>query len=224
MSAILDEIDAYVAANRHTDRSFVRAVLDGKASAAGLRRWSIQKYLQVYDQNRNFSAIHSYAAQEDVRQFMMEQLIAEETAITSGSAPHYELMARFALAMGATRDDLASAKPAPAVRRFVDFLMRTARTGLFLDGLLPIYCNESQTYGAADHLYRYLKDQYALGERELEWFAEHGTADKGHANRGREILAKYLPHYPEFGRRALDLAKESVVEWLALHEYYYSVL
>ena len=130
----------------------------------------------------------------------------------------------FALAMGATRDDLASAKPAPAVRRFVDFLMRTARTGLFLDGLLPIYCNESQTYGAADHLYRYLKDQYSLGERELEWFAEHGTADKGHANRGREILAKYLPHYPEFGRRALDLAKESVVEWLALHEYYYSVL
>ena len=224
MSNVLDRVDAYVAEHHHSNRSFVKEVLAGRSTPHGLRRWATQKYHQTYEQNRTFSAIHSNSPWEAVRQFMVEQLIAEETGLDAGSAAHYELMRRFAIAMGATAEEIRTSTACPQVSRFVDFLMRSCRKPSFLDGMLPIYINESQAHDSASKLYTYLKSNYKLSEHDLEWFWVHGEVDKEHSGRGRALIAKYAPLDPDFERRALEIAEQACNEWLLLHDFYASLL
>ena len=224
MTTILDAIDSYVFEYRHVNRSFVRDVLLGKSNRESLQRWAVQKYHQVYEQNRTFSAIHSNSPYEDVRQFMVEQLIAEETALEAGSASHYELMKRFAISMGATPDEIRVSKPSEAVQRFLSFMMEMCRQPSFLDGMLPIYINESQAQESAGRLYVYLRDHYRLGDWELEWFVVHSEVDKDHSKRARDLMLKYSAYDQGFAERAMAIAKRACNEWLLLHDFYGSLL
>jgi pyrroloquinoline-quinone synthase len=221
----LDEVDRYVRQHHHVRRSFVRAVLEGRhGGRRGLRRWAIQKFHQVYEQNRVFSAIHANCPFEDVRQFMVEQLIAEETGITAGSASHYELMRRFANAMGAAPEEIAASRPDPEVRRFVEFMLEMARNDAFVDGMLPIYINESQAKDSAAALYTYLHENLNVSEHDLEWFAVHGEVDHEHAARARALMQKYTASDAGFRDRAMRIAERACAEWLLLHEHYAALL
>jgi pyrroloquinoline-quinone synthase len=220
----LEHIDNYVFEHRHSKHSFVKSVISGRSTREVLRVWAIQKYHQVYDQNRVFSAIHSNCHYEDVRQFMLDQLLAEETNLQAGSASHYDLMKRFAFAMGATTQEIQASKPADAVKRFVNFLMAMGRRPSFLDGMLPVYINETQAIESAGKLYTYLREEYSLSDSDLEWFLVHSEVDKEHTQRARELMLKYAMQDRDFERRAKHIAKRACIEWLLLHEYYDSLL
>lgn len=217
----LDEVDQFVAGHRHSERSFVKSVLAGEADRPALRRWAIQKYHQVYEQNRVFSQNHAGSRHEEIRLFMVDQLISEETSIQDGSAAHYVLMERFALALGATKEEILQTAPAAEVMRFVNFLLDLSKADP-LECMLAQYINESQTPAAAQALYRYLKDAFGFSDADLEWFTVHGEADIEHASRGRKLIEKYAEQ--DLVDRAIDIARSGCDEWLKLHEYYATLI
>src|SRR5262249_33040317 len=143
----------------------------------GLRAWAAQKYHQVYLQNPIFGTLHGKTQFEDVRQWMVAQLIAEETSLSCGSDSHYNLMRRFAVACGAPAASFAPEAVHPQVRGYVDVLLSTMREESFVLGLLAIYAIEAQSGESVGKLLGWLRKHYQFTEHELEWFAVHSSDD-----------------------------------------------
>src|SRR6266566_3741369 len=97
----LRRFDEEIERRKYTRHSWTQFVLGGNATSQGLRKWAIQKYHQTFLQIPIFSIVHSRTESIEIRRFMVDQLIDEETSLRSGGDAHYELMRRFAVAMGA---------------------------------------------------------------------------------------------------------------------------
>ncbi len=216
--------DRYIQEHRYSRHSFVKYVLSGNATKEGLKHWAIQKYHQTYEQNRLFSALHSNAAEESIRQLLMEQLIAEETGLISGSDSHYNLMKRFALAMGATAEGILRTPIAPPVQRYLDYMFTICRTQHPVFGMLAIYVIESQTSESASLLAQSLKEQFNLTDDDLSWFIIHGHDDNEHSDSAREMILKYGSQIPDFEGQGLQIVKRGCREWLNLQNFYYSLI
>lgn len=152
---------------------------------------------------------------------MVSQLISEETSIQDGSAAHYVLMERFAIALGASKSEIFATAPASEVMTFVNFLLDLSKRNP-LECMLAQYVNESQTPAAAQSLYEYLRRNFGFEDDALEWFIVHGEADIEHAARGRRLIEKYADQ--DLPERALELAEEACRQWLRLHEFYASLI
>jgi pyrroloquinoline-quinone synthase len=226
MSNLADfaKFDAIIQANKYSKGSFVTEVVSGNVTREGLKRWAIQKYFQTYEQNRAFSAIHSNAPYEDVRQYEMDQLIAEETGIKDGSDTHYNLMKRFAIAMGATEEEIAATPVGGPVQEFLDYLIGLCKREHFLYGILAIYVNESQTSESAIKLHAAIQEKFGLSDHDLEWFLVHSEADVEHSDVARELIRKYAAEAPDFATKSLQIVKNGTKMWTKLHNYYYDVL
>lgn len=222
---VLTELDAYIAQHRYSRHPFVLNVQEGRYGRDALRRWAVQKYFQTREQNVVFSAIHSRSMPYlDIRRFQVEQLVDEETSDGEGSAPHFDLMRRFAEAMGATEEDFASDRIGAGVRRFVDYLHGHCAREHPVYGMLAIYVNESQTPGAADRLYAALAEQFGVDDHALEWFSVHGSADIEHSKRGRDLILEHARALDDFATRARQVVERGVEEWTHLQNFYVGVL
>lgn len=222
--ADFEKFDAIIQANKYSKGSFVTEVVSGNVTREGLKRWAIQKYFQTYDQNRAFSAIHANAPYEDVRQYEMDQLIAEETGIKDGSDTHYNLMKRFAFAMGATEEEIAATAVGGPVQEFLDYLLGVCKNEHFLYGILAIYVNESQTSESAIKLHTAIAERFGVSDHDLEWFLVHSEADVEHSNVARELIKKYAAEAPGFAERSLEFVANGSKMWTQLQNYYHSVL
>lgn len=220
---LLDRLDAIIDEGAYVKHSFTETLVAGKVPPRRLRAWAIQKYHQTYQQNRGFSAIHANSPYEDVRQWQMEQLIAEETDIRDGSDSHYNLMKRFAQALGAS-DDLDGVGPSPQVQQFIDYLLGVCRNEHFVYGMLAFYVNERQTPAAVQRMYDYLTTEMGITPRDAEWFRVHGEVDVYHAQGARKLIARYADEAPGFADRAEKLVREGVAQWRALQDHYYSLV
>ncbi|MGW2279227.1 TenA family transcriptional regulator [Streptomyces sp. NPDC001770] len=219
---ILDRLDAVIDERAYVKHSFTQTLIAGEVSREHLRDWAVQKYHQTFHQNRGFSAIHAVAPYEDVRLWEMEQLIAEETDIRDGSDSHYNLMKRFALAMGAP-ENIAELPVAPEVRRFVDYLLGVCLGEHFVYGLLAFYVNERQTPAAVQKMYDYLTSEMDVSRRDAEWFLVHGEVDVYHAEGARALIAKYAHEAPDFDTRAEQVVRDGLEQWRLLQDFYYRV-
>lgn len=214
-----------VAERRSTRHPFVADLDRLRPGRPALGRWAVQKYHQVFLQNVIFSSIHANAADfEDVRQAMMDQLVAEETPVTSGSAPHYTLMQRFATACGAQPGDFAVTNPAPEVRRYVGTLTDLCRNRHFVLGMLVIYCIESQSGESAARLLAWLRANHDFTDGELEWFSVHAEDEDDHAAAGLALVRRHAGLMPDFPTAATSCASEITDGWLRLHDFYLSLL
>ena len=189
-----------------------------------LRAWAEQKYHQVYLQNPIFGTIHGKTQFEDVRQWMVEQLIAEETPLSCGSDSHYNLMRRFAEACGAPAASFAPEAVHPQVRGYVDVLLSTMREESFVLGLLAIYSIEAQSGESVGKLLGWLRKNYQFTERELEWFAVHSSDDDDHAATGLGLVQKYAHLVDDFPAAAPRVVARICDAWLALHDHYRRLL
>jgi pyrroloquinoline-quinone synthase len=185
-----------------------------------LRAWAEQKYHQVYLQNPIFGTLHGKTQFEDVRAWMVEQLIAEETALTCGSDSHYNLMRRFAEACGAPAASFAPEAAHPEVRAYVDRLLSTMRDESFVLGLLAIYAIEAQSGESVGKLLGWLRQHYRFAERELEWFAVHAADDDDHASTGLGLVLKYAHLVDDFPVAAPRVVGAICDAWLTLHDHY----
>ncbi|MGK5068804.1 TenA family transcriptional regulator [Janthinobacterium sp. RT4P48] len=221
---VIAQCNQIVHEKRYSRHQFVGSVQRGLPDRAALAAWALQKYHQVYTQNLIFSIIHSKTQFEDVRHFMIEQLVAEETGINCGSDSHYNLMRRFAEASGVGADQFGPATQAEPVRRYVDTLLGIMRDEHFAVGLLAIYAIESQSGESVGKMLATLREAYGYSEAELEWFTVHSDADDDHAEEGVRLVRKYAPQVAGFDQRALAVTERICDAWLQLHDYYASLL
>lgn len=224
IETVLLECDGIVRARKNSRHRFVVDFDRRRPPVEALGAWALQKYHQVYLQNQIFSIIHAKSNDEDVRQFMVEQLIAEETPIECGSDSHYNLMRRFAQACGVGDDRFTEATAAPAIRGYVDTLLAIMREEHFAVALLAIYAIESQSGESVGKLLAALRRYECFSEAELEWFVVHADADDTHADQGLQLVRKYAAAAPDFETRAPLAVVRICDAWLALHDYYASLL
>lgn len=218
----LRRFDEEIQKRKYTRHSWTKFVLEGKASREGLKNWAIQKYHQTYLQIPIFSILHARADNVEIRQFMVDQLVDEETTLRSGSDAHYTLMGRFAKAMGATDEEIANTPPGDAVQRYVDEIKEICSTEHPIVVLAAMYAGESQTAEVITMVLEQLRRQFGLDNRALEWFAVH-AGDDAHADAERELIEKFgvgVPDLEESGIRVIDRFMD---QWQKLQDYYFNV-
>lgn len=213
-----------VRTRKYSLHPFVSQLAELRPDKPALGRWALQKYHQVRLQNAIFSIIHAKTALRDVRHFMIEQLVAEETGFTCGSDTHYNLMGRFAIACGVAPDALTDSVPAGPVETYVDTLLDIMREEHFTVGLLAIYAIESQSSESVGKLMSTLKRLYDFSAADLEWFAVHADEDDDHADEGLRLVKRYAALSDDFAERAVHSVSRICDEWLKLHDFYAGTL
>lgn len=222
---ILVRCSKIIRQKRYSRHPFVAELERVSPTKADLGRWAVQKYHQVFLQNSIFSAIHANAFEyESVRQFMMEQLVAEETSITSGSDSHYNLMKRFAEACGAGPGSFHPSQASVPVRDYICRLLSICRDRHFALGLLAIYAIESQSSESVSKVQKWLRSHFDFKEQDLEWFVVHANEEDDHACAGLKLVKQYAAAVPDFKHAAVRTVEEICDAWLVLHDYYFSLL
>lgn len=224
VEAVLAHCASIIEARKYSRHRFVVDLDAQKPSKEALGRWALQKYHQVYRQNLIFSIIHAKTQLEDVRQFMVEQLVAEETSINCGSDTHYNLMRRFAMACGVPATEFTEETASPAVVEYVERLLAIIRREHFVVALLAIYAIESQSGESVGRLLGALRRNYDFTEPQLEWFTVHSDADDDHADEGVRLVRRYAHLCPDYEVRAPQVVAEICDAWLELHDAYAALL
>ena len=224
VNRVLAICDKIIETKRYSRHRFVIDFDVQKPSKERIGNWALQKYHQVYLQNIVFSLIHSKTQLEDVRQFMIDQLVAEETSINCGSDSHYNLMRRFAEACGIPVSEFQPATANPEVIRYVDTLLSIVRNEHFVIGLLGIYAIETQSSQSAKKLAESLNRIYQFTDEQLEWFIVHSDSDDDHAEEGLHLVRKYAHLCSEFEQRAPKVVTDICDMWLKLHDTYATIL
>ncbi len=224
IDAVIAHCGDIIATKRCARHPFVVDFENNRPDELTLGQWALQKYHQVYLQNQIFSIIHAKTDIPLVRQFMVEQLVAEETPINCGSDSHYNLMRRFAKACGVADDQFCPGTIAPEVRAYVDVLLSIMRDEHFTVGLLAIYAIESQSGESVGAILSALKRHYRFSADELEWFTVHAEEDDGHADQGMRLVREYAPSLADFDHAAPRVVERICDAWLALHGFYRSLL
>ena len=220
----LRECEAIIGKKRYSRHPFITDLQQNPPSIECLGAWAVQKYHQVYQQNRIFSAIHTQSPHEDVRQFMMEQLIAEETGLTCGRDSHYNLMRRFAEACGSHVAQFARESMSTPVRQYTEQLVSICQQQHFVIGMLTIYAIESQSSESVENFLSWLRNAYSFSDDQLEWFTIHSEEDDKHADKGLDLVLKYGDSVADFETLAPKFVARICDEWLQLHDYYLSLL
>jgi pyrroloquinoline-quinone synthase len=221
----LAHCDAIIRERRAARHPFIATLREQHPDRRALGRWAAQKCHQVFLQNTIFSGIHAGAMHhEDVRQAMMEQLVAEETSIACGSAPHYVLMRRFATACGVSPVELELEACSADVLEFVDTVRSFCCSDHFVMGLLAVYAVESQSGEGVQKILDWLRAEHDFSEDELEWFVVHSEAEDEHAAAGLALIKKYAPLVDGFDERAKDTVETMCAAWQTLHDAYYRLL
>jgi pyrroloquinoline-quinone synthase len=224
INTLFNEFDNYIQKHKYSNHSFVTTLENFNVNKENLKNWSIQKYHQVYQQNCNFSAIHSVAGlYEDIRQYQMKQLIAEETAIADGTDSHYGLMKRFALSIGATESEINTAKPGQPINDFFHFQYNHCKNSPIY-GMLSIYLVESQTSESVNKMYKAIKKQFGTSDYDLEWFTVHSTVEDSHADEAKELIVKYAKDDSHFAEKGWQVIKDGIQAWNKLQDYYATIL
>ncbi len=224
MEDVLTHCMEIIEAKKYSRHRFVLDLDSYSPSKKRLGHWALQKYHQVYRQNLIFSIIHAKTQFEDVRQFMMEQLVAEETPINCGTDSHYNLMRRFAQACGVPDDAFGDQPASKEVIEYVDKLLAIIRREHFVFALLAIYAIEAQSGESVGRLLAALRSKYNFTEEQLEWFTVHSVADDDHADEGLWLVRKYADLCPDYENRAPVVVGEICDAWLRLHDAYASIL
>ncbi|MGF7234785.1 MAG: iron-containing redox enzyme family protein [Frankia sp.] len=222
---VLAACRAIVDERRYARHPFVAELERRQPDRAALGRWAVQKYHQVGLQNTIFAQIHVSAQDHlDVRKWAIDQLVAEETHHTSGSAGHYVLMRHFAEACGAPAAMFESTHAAPQVRSYVGVLNELCGQPDFVLGLLTIHSIESQSAEGVSKLLAWLRANHTFSDYDLEWFTVHSEEEDDHADAAMQMILRYAPGVDDFAHRAPACALRITEAWLRLQDFYLELL
>ncbi len=225
LDATLDACREICQRHRAARHPFVATLDATRPDRARLGAWAAEKYHQVFLQNAMFSAIHSNAWDcELVRQFMVEQIVAEETDITAGSASHYDLMRRFAEACGVTAEAFERGRVSAPVLAWVRTAIGICRTRHPAVAMLALHAIESQSGEAVARVLGWLRENHTFTATELEWFSVHAEAEDDHAATGLALVRRYAGEAPDFHHEAIRAVTEICAAWSALHDHYVGLL
>jgi pyrroloquinoline-quinone synthase len=189
-SELIAQLNTMVAERSLLEHPFYRQWSAGGLSLERLRNYAAQYYRHVEAFPRYISALHSRCGDLETRQALLDNLIDEER----GSENHPELWLRFAEGLGAAREEVLKAAPAPATQSLVETFSRLAREGSLVSGLAALYVYESQIPAVAATKIEGLKQFYGItDERSLSFFTVHEQADVFHARTTARLLEAHCP-------------------------------
>lgn len=225
LETTLDRCHAIARRHRAARHPFVATLGETRPDRARLGAWAAEKHQQVFLQNAMFSAIHANAwDNEPIRQFMVEQIVAEETAITAGTASHYNLMRRFAEACGVAPHALVPGRASAPVLRWVRTALGICRDRHPAVAMLALHAIESQAGEAVARVQAWLEANHTFTAHELEWFTVHADLEDDHAAHGLELVRRYAAEVPDFEHEAPRAVEEICAAWSALHDHYVAIL
>ncbi|MDQ2664309.1 MAG: CADD family putative folate metabolism protein [Candidatus Eremiobacteraeota bacterium] len=168
----------------------------GRLSQSQLRHYAEQYYQHVLAEPTYLSAVHARTPHVfadgkvdlSVRQEILQNLISEE----AGEKNHPSLWKTFALALGATEETLAAARPLPSTVDLIETFREQCGARAFYVGLAALHAFESQIPGVAATKIAGLKEFYGIVDPEAyEFFTVHEEADVWHSNSEWALIERH---------------------------------
>ena len=184
---------------------FYVAWTEGKLSKEILAEYAKQYYAHVRAFPTYVSAVHSRCDDVELRQELLENLIEEER----GSENHPELWLRFAESLGATREEVKTAKLLSSTEDSVARLKSLTQSDDYRRGLAALYAYESQIPEVARTKREGLKSFYGIDdERAVSFFRVHEGIDVLHQQVEKRMLGQKCQSRDE-QRAAIEASRDS---------------
>jgi pyrroloquinoline-quinone synthase len=156
-----------------------------------LKGMAIQVTLQTTEIVRWIGSLYAACPIKEVRRGVFMNLWEEELGAFSNSKAHFDLCADCARALGATDDELATAKPLPATHRLILFGEVMLRNRHWTTGFGAAMGFEYQSPLAFKRIADGLREHYGLSDDDVRFFDVHVTADEDHGDAIAQALVKY---------------------------------
>lgn len=186
MSEIVTRIQAQVATRRLLDHPFYSAWSKGELTREALQTYAAQYYHWVMAFPTWLSATHANAADFELRQEILENLIDEER----GPDNHPELWMRFCVALGLDRDAVRNVELLPETRQAIESMRTLSRWMPPAASLAALYAYESQQPEVMKTKREGLRDLYAVTSGH-EYFEVHETLDVAHSAGEAAMIEKH---------------------------------
>ncbi len=151
----------------------------------------MQVTLQTTEIVRWIGSLYADCPYSDVRRKIFMNLYEEELGAFSNSKAHFELCADCARALGATDEQLASARPLPATDRLILFGEVALRNQPWIVGFGAAMGFEYQSPLAFKRIADGLREHYGLDDDGVRFWEVHVTADEDHGDALVEALIRY---------------------------------
>jgi pyrroloquinoline-quinone synthase len=213
-SPLLAALDELIGQHHLLKHPFYQAWSDGTLPSETLSLYAKQYYQQVRAFPKNLSWVGMRAEGELAD--LVEENLAEELA---PEAPHPQLWRQFAEAVGATGDELDSARPLPGFAHLLETFEDISRRGTLGQAVAAFYAYEAQVPEISHEKIAGLKRFYSItSPSALQYFSVHEEADVRH----REAWRAWLAEQPAEEKAELLAGAERVLKalWGALDAVY----
>jgi pyrroloquinoline quinone (PQQ) biosynthesis protein C len=170
-----------------------------------LKGLMVQLTLQTTDIVRWLGSLYATCPYPEVRRKVFLNLLEEELGAFSNSKAHFELCADCARALGATDEELATARPLPGTYRMILHGEVHLRNRPWVVGFGSAMGFEYQSPVAFKRIAAGLREHYGLDDDGVRFFDVHVTADEDHSEGIVETLIQYATT-EELQRGARDAA------------------
>ena len=197
------ELEAAVNARHSRLNPFTEKWVTGELTRGQLGAWASQHYQYVSQFPRWCAAIYAECPDAEARDFLLENIIEEESG-----TKHVDLLIRFAEACGVSRMQVVETRQLPTTRGLTAWCYETSRRPFSEAAAGLLVGLESQVPGIYQRNLPPLRTHYGFTDHEVEFFAIHIEADAVHGERGYEIVER-ASTTPAMQARAVDAVREA---------------
>jgi pyrroloquinoline-quinone synthase len=181
-------LDAVISEKHLLTHPFYIAWTEGKLTRDHLKNYAEQYFHHVLAFPTYISAVHYNTPHLSVRQEILDNLVGEE----KGEKNHPALWQNFAVALGASAEELPSTKLLDSTADLISTFREVCIQSPFYAGLAALYAYESQIPAIAEVKIDGLKRFYGMNEPSAyEFFSVHQVADVYHAQSTSALIENY---------------------------------
>lgn len=174
---------------------FILGVEKGALSRKHLRAWAEQVYLYVHPIVQWLGVTYGTCNNDEIRQLIWNSLLEEATGQITKTKSHPEIMADFAVAVGADRKSLRTNIPTPATRALLaqwELILCHRHWAVAMGGMG--FGGERQIPATFRKATRGLATHYRINRKGRLFFDVHIGADEDHGDEAIEVILKAMPN------------------------------
>jgi len=195
------------------DHPVIGKIDRGELTLGQIAGMMTQVYLQTVEVVRWLGYLYAKCPIMEVRREIFNNLMEEELGAFSGTDAHFHLAARVAVAAGADREAMDSAKLLPATAALIRLGEKMFyEESDWVAAFGTAFGFEYQSPMAFDALAKALKKSYKMSDDDVRFFSVHVTADEDHTGAIVRVLDKHARS--EETRRAI---RESAFHYAELY-------
>jgi pyrroloquinoline-quinone synthase len=194
---------------------FMRGLFIGELERDRMKLWAKQLFLLTRTGPRFLSAIHSNCEDFEVASWLVQNLYEEYGEMEEGR-DHPSLCRNFGRALGMSVEELEAGPILEPTRRFVDFCFDVTRNRHYVESLAAIgVALEGVSARGAPMVGAALKQHYAFGDRDVEFFTAHCELDIEHSEKTLSFVVRHAstPELRERVKRTVREMTERTIEW-----------